>query len=218
MANTKAIALTLQPSRDTFRHGDLRQALLDAGLELARAAGPNAVVLREATRRAGVAPNAAYRHYANQQALLRAVRHASLALVGSAFEAAMAKLSKKGDPQKMAHARLHALGLAYIQFALDEPGWFRTAFCTPNDLTEQTPEKRSEEGHTPYELLCAVMDGYVQAGLLPPSQRPGAEFMAWSAVHGLALFFIDGPLDKIPRAQMKQMSVRLLSMIEKGMF
>ncbi|MES2609602.1 MAG: helix-turn-helix domain-containing protein, partial [Pseudomonadota bacterium] len=50
--------------RSTYRHGDLRRALLDAGIELARQGGPDAVVLREATRRAGVAPNAAYRHFA----------------------------------------------------------------------------------------------------------------------------------------------------------
>jgi AcrR family transcriptional regulator len=209
---------TNAPPRQTFRHGDLHQALLNAGLALARTAGPNAVVLREATRRAGVAPNAAYRHYANQQALLRAVRHACLALVGSAFEAALLKLPDSGEPQNMARASLRALGLAYLQFALDEPGWFRTAFCTPNDLAEQTPEKQSEQGRTPYELLCSVMDNYVQAGLLPSQQRPGAEFMAWSAVHGLALFFIDGPLDKMPPQQMQQMGERLLSMIDKGMF
>ena len=48
--------------RSTYRHGDLRRALLEAGTELARGGGPDAVVLREATRRAGVVPSAAYRH------------------------------------------------------------------------------------------------------------------------------------------------------------
>jgi AcrR family transcriptional regulator len=213
MPSKKAIA----PTRQTFRHGDLRRALLDAGLELARTAGPSAVLLREATRRSGVAPNAAYRHYVNQQALLRAVRHACLALVGNAFEAALSKLPKRGEPKQLARAKLRALGRAYLQFAEDEPGWFRTAFCTPNDLSEQTPEKRSEEGRTPYELLCAVMDSYVEAGLLSRTQRPGAEFMAWSAMHGLALFVIDGPLDTMSRVQTKRMGERLLSMIEKGL-
>jgi hypothetical protein len=52
--------------RTTFRHGDLRRALLMAGIELAREGGQDAIVLREATRRAGVVPNAAYRHYANR--------------------------------------------------------------------------------------------------------------------------------------------------------
>ncbi|MEP6791526.1 MAG: helix-turn-helix domain-containing protein, partial [Ramlibacter sp.] len=60
--------------RSTYRHGDLYRALLDAGIELARAGGPAAVVLREATRRAGVVPNAAYRHFAGRDELLMAVR------------------------------------------------------------------------------------------------------------------------------------------------
>src|SRR4028119_1874092 len=62
------------PKRDTYRHGDLRRALLEAGTELARGGGPDAVVLREATRRAGVAPSAAHRHLADRRAPLDAAR------------------------------------------------------------------------------------------------------------------------------------------------
>src|SRR5262249_3122757 len=65
--------------RSTYRHGDLRRALLEAGITLARAGGPDTVVLREATRRVGVVPNAAYRHFARRRALLQAVRMAALA-------------------------------------------------------------------------------------------------------------------------------------------
>ena len=64
--------------RETYRHGDLRRALLDAGVALAREGGPAAVVLREATRRAGVVPNAAYRPFANRDDLFDAVRGAAL--------------------------------------------------------------------------------------------------------------------------------------------
>jgi AcrR family transcriptional regulator len=64
--------------RKTFRHGDLRNALITAGLEMAHVGGPNAVILREATRQAGVSPNAAYRHFASQAELLDAVRSACL--------------------------------------------------------------------------------------------------------------------------------------------
>ena len=67
------------PARSTYRHGDLRRSLLAAGIALAQDGGPEAVVLREATRRAGVAPNAAYRHFASREALLQAVRAAALA-------------------------------------------------------------------------------------------------------------------------------------------
>jgi AcrR family transcriptional regulator len=75
--------------RKTFRHGDLRNALTAAGLEMARVGGPNAVVLREATRQAGVSPNAAYRHFANQAELLDAVRSACLSQLAAAIEVEM---------------------------------------------------------------------------------------------------------------------------------
>src|SRR3954452_10853144 len=56
-----------------YHHGNLRAALVDAGVELARTGGPNAVVLRAASRQAGVSHNAVYRHFANQEDLLAAV-------------------------------------------------------------------------------------------------------------------------------------------------
>ena len=64
--------------RASYRHGDLRRALLEAGITLAQTGGPEAVVLREATRRAGVVPNAAYRHFASRMELLQAVRLTAL--------------------------------------------------------------------------------------------------------------------------------------------
>src|SRR6516165_9120279 len=54
--------------------GGVRTALVEAGLDLARTGGPDAVVLREVTRQVGVVPNAAYRHFADRDALLAAVR------------------------------------------------------------------------------------------------------------------------------------------------
>ena len=79
-ARTSATAAATR-GRRSYRHGDLRRALLDAGVALAREGGPDAVVLREATRRAGVVPNAAYRHFAGRQALLDAVRAGHFARV-----------------------------------------------------------------------------------------------------------------------------------------
>src|SRR5690606_15551130 len=84
------------PPRSTYRHGDLRRALLDAGIELARQGGPDAVVLREATRRAGVAPNAAYRHFANRDDLLGAVRAAAVAEAARFMEAELAQVPAVG--------------------------------------------------------------------------------------------------------------------------
>ncbi len=209
------------PPRRSYRHGDLRQALLDAGVALAREGGPQAVVLREATRRAGVVPNAAYRHFANHQALLEAVRVQALAMLARAIEAQLAAAQRVRDPQRRARAVLRAMGLGYLGFARAQPGLFRTAFAARAfGLAEPATADmapRGASGLDPYELLGSALDGLVAAGLLPAAQRPGAEFMAWSAVHGMALLMLDGPLRELDEAAFLCLAERLVAMVEQGL-
>lgn len=207
------------PARSTYRHGDLRRALLDAGVGLARAGGPDAVVLREATRRAGVAPNAAYRHFASREALLQAVRAAALSAVAAAMETELATLPASLLPTDFARASVRAVGTGYLRFAQAEPGLFRTAFARSDGLMQATPETPTAGpgGLNPFELLGAALDRLVQAGVMPPERRPGAEFLAWSAVHGLAMLVIDGPLGPVIGPQLPQIGQRLLDMVEKGL-
>src|SRR3954463_6250889 len=106
--------------RSSYRHRDLHRALLEAGVALAREGGPEAVILREATRRAGVVPNAAYRHFASRQELLQAVRAAALSQLALAIEAELAKLPRRGTREERARAPLRAVGTAYVHFAWRE--------------------------------------------------------------------------------------------------
>lgn len=207
------------PARSTYRHGDLRRALLEAGMDLARAGGPDAVVLREATRRAGVAPNAAYRHFASREALLQAVRAAALSAVAAAMEAELATLPAGLPPADFARASVRAVGSGYLRFAQAEPGLFRTAFGRSDMLIQATPETPTAGpgGLNPFELLCTALDRLVEAGVMSPEKRPGAEFLAWSAVHGLAILVIDGPLGPVIGPHMQQIGQRLLDMVEKGL-
>src|SRR5271157_2177427 len=94
------------PLRGTYRHGDLRRALIEAGIELARGGGPDAVVLRAATRHAGVVPNAAYRHFASRQQLLEAVRAAALSALAVAIEGELAAVPEGAPPEAAARASL----------------------------------------------------------------------------------------------------------------
>jgi AcrR family transcriptional regulator len=206
------------PARSTYRHGDLRRALLDAGIALARDGGPDAVVLREATRRAGVVPNAAYRHFTSRQELLLAVRAAALSALAVAMEGELAGLRRRRSPDEMARARLRAIGTSYLRFAQAEPGLFRTAFTAPDDLPQTVvPGTAGNSGLDPFQLLGAALDGMVAAGVLPRARRPGAEYLAWSAVHGLAMLVIDGPLRRLGPAQTQEIGKRLLEMVEKGL-
>ena len=209
------------PTRSTFRHGDLRRALLDAGVALAREGGPGAIVLREATRRAGVVPNAAYRHFESRQALLEAVRAAALAALARAIEAEIDAVQQLPEPRRRARAAFRGVGLGYLRFARQEPGLFRTAFAArPFDVHERAAQDdaaRGASGMDPFELLCHALDGLVQAGVLPAAQRQGAEFMTWSAVHGMAMLQLDGPLRGLGEAPSQALAERLVAMVEQGL-
>jgi AcrR family transcriptional regulator len=203
------------PPRRTYRHGDLPAALLAAGIELARAGGPEAVGLREATRRVGVSPNAAYRHFADHRALLRAVCAAAMGQLARAMEAeqdAVPDLS----PEQTALARLQAVGAGYLRYAREEPGLFRTAFSAADELTDDD-DATGERGLTPFGLLNAALDDLVAVGVLPADRRLNAELMAWSAVHGLSMLLIDGPLKHLDRAHADAAGRQLLDHVEAGL-
>ena len=72
-------------------------------------------------------------------------------------------------------------------------------------------------GLNPFQLLGAALDRMVEAGVLPRERRPGAEYLAWSAVHGLAMLVLDGPLRRLTRKQARDIGQRLLDMVEKGL-
>jgi AcrR family transcriptional regulator len=209
---------TVPRARSSYRHGDLRRALVAAGIELARVGGPDAVVLREATRRAGVVPNAAYRHFESRQALLGAVRAAALSRLAVAMEEELARLPPARRPAAAARAGLRAVGTAYLRFAQSETGLFRTAFSTPEETEiSEDPAKAGHTGRNPFQLLSDALDRLAAAGVLPPGRRRGAEYLAWSAVHGLATLFIEGPLNRLPAAERRAIERRLLKMVEEGL-
>ena len=204
--------------RKTFRHGNLRRALLQAGIALAREGGPNAIVLREATRRAGVAPNAAYRHFSSHSDLLQAVRASALSSLARAIETEIAGVRRSKLPAESARATLRAVGTGYLKFAIGETGLFRTAFSVPDRVEgDVDAAKAGKSGLNPFQLLSAALDLMVDAGALPRERRPGAEYLAWSAVHGLAFLIIEGPLSRASQMEIRALSDRLLQMVENGL-
>jgi AcrR family transcriptional regulator len=196
-----------------YHHGDLRQALVRAALEMARergAQGAQAVVLREATRRAGVTPRAAYRHFADREALLRAAAQVALGEMARAIENRQSQhpAAAAGDPA----ALLTGVGLGYIHFALDEPGWFDVAFFAMADmLNTASPPARGPAGRSPYEQLQDVLQALVATGLLAPERFADAAVTCWSGVHGFAALTALGPLRELPRELVNAQAERLVA-------
>src|ERR1700756_1275823 len=127
----RAAAEKPQPQRRRRPRGAVRDGLVAAGLELARAGGPEAVVLREATRMVGVVPNAAYRHFADRDELLAAVCSAAMRELAGRMAAGVARVPGRYGDAAAARRRLRAIGRAYLEFAHEEPGLFATAFALP---------------------------------------------------------------------------------------
>ena len=168
--------VTNTADRPPYHHGDLRNALITEATDLARGGGPDAVVLREAARRVGVSPSAAYRHFPSLEALLAAVGSRSREALGRAMLERIAALPANRNNSRAALARFRATGSAYIDFALSEPGLFRAAFtpCDPALLVRDDP--------SPYAILSEAIDSVAETGALPAERRPHAEEVAWSAV------------------------------------
>jgi AcrR family transcriptional regulator len=173
--------VNMNAERRPYHHGNLRATLVDAAMELARTGGPDAVVLRAVSRQAGVSHNAAYRHFADHDELLAAVGARCMAELAHLMVERTAAVRVR-EPVRRAQARLEAIGRAYIEFAVSEPGWFRTAFAGADHPRNGAAPAVEDD---PFSLLSARLDELVEVGALPAERRPGAEYAAWSTVHGL---------------------------------
>jgi hypothetical protein len=111
-----------------------------------------------------------------------------------------------------------AVGTGYLKFALTERGLFRTAFSTSDPAEDDVDvAKTGKSGLNPFQLLSSALDQLVEAGVLPRERRPGAEYLGWSAVHGLAVLIIEGPMNGASDKEIRSMSERVLLMVEKGL-
>jgi AcrR family transcriptional regulator len=200
----------------------VREGLVAAGLELARAGGPDAVVLREAARMVGVVPNAAYKHFADRDELLAAACTAAMGELAARMATGVSRVrGKYGDPAA-ARRRLRAIGRAYLEFAREEPGLFATAFALPHQHAYGAAD--SGTGHSgtgqhplPLDQLRAVLDELVGAGVLSRRHRAGIEYPIWSTVHGLAVLTGQGPLRDAPDVTRHHLEELTRAFIEAGL-
>jgi AcrR family transcriptional regulator len=205
-------------SKTPYHHGNLRSALIEAGLQLARDGGPDAVVLREVSRRAGVSHNAAYRHFADRDSLLKAICDRCMRSLAQLMEKRIAEVGPAKRGLGAAQARLRATGSAYVEFALAEPGLFRTAFAVPPGLGYlEADEGVGDSGLGPLDLLRAQLDAVAAAGGLALERRENAEFAAWASVHGLSMLLLEGPLRDVSEGERDALLTRLLDTVERGL-
>jgi AcrR family transcriptional regulator len=195
--------------------GAVRDGLIAAGLALARSGGPDAVVLREATRMVGVVPNAAYRHFTDRAELLAAVCAAAMHDLGDRMAARVAKVPGAHGDATAARLRLNAIGTAYLDFAREEPGLFATAFALPQRHAYDGAE--GDTDRLPLGQLRRALDELVEAGVLAQHRREGVEYPIWAAVHGIATLAGEGPLRDAPEDTRRLLEQRTLSFLDESL-
>jgi AcrR family transcriptional regulator len=155
----------------------------------------------------GVVPNAAYRHFADREALLAAVRDEAVSRLAQRMVAGMSAVRPGPHTPSGARLRLGAVGRAYLEFARTEPGLFDTAFAAA-----EHPPPGGNGGPTPLECLQAALDNLVAAGTLAPARRPNIEYSVWAGVHGIAVL-VRGPLRWLPEGDKNRLEAGLLDFI-----
>lgn len=176
-----------------YHHGHLREALADAAVQAAREHGPDGLAVRELARRVGVSHNAAYRHFADRDALVDVVAERALVGLVEAMEARLVAADET-DPVLRARRRLTEIGRGYVDYAVAEPGLFRLLFTAYPEVPGGDKGSDDEGTGDPFGMLNAALDDLVDVGYLDPDRRPGAEITCWSAVHGFSVLCTEGPL------------------------
>jgi AcrR family transcriptional regulator len=165
----------------------------------------------------GVVPNAAYRHFADRDELLAAVCAAAMRELADRMAAGVAQVpGRHGDPAA-ARGRLRAIGVAYLDFAYEEPGLFATAFALPPPHAYRAADDGAGQDRSPLGQLRTALDELVDAGVLDRRRRDGIEYPIWSTVHGMAVLAGEGPLRDVPDDGRRQLAERTLAFIEGGL-
>ncbi len=188
-----------------YHHGNLREALIRAALELIARKGTAGFTFAEAARFAGVSPAAPYRHFRDRDELM-----ASVALRGfEQFEAALARAWDSGRPD--AFTALERLGKAYLDFARNEPAFYSAMFEAGVPSGANPPLR--EAGERAFAVLRGAADAICAA--MPAAGRPPALMVAlhiWAIAHGVASLFgrADGAQRALPMSPAELLEAHVL--------
>jgi AcrR family transcriptional regulator len=174
-----------------YHHGNLKEALVRAALELIAKKGPAGFTFAEAARWAGVSPAAPYRHFRDRDELISDVARRGF----DHFEAALARAWDDGRPDPS--TAFDRLGKAYLEFARSEPAYYSAMFEAGIPL-DSSPELR-EAGDRAFAVLRKATETLIAT--MPAKNRPPVMMMAlhiWALSHGVASLFGRGDAARRP--------------------
>jgi AcrR family transcriptional regulator len=178
---------------------ELRNAIIDAAVEIVSSQGVEALSIRGVAERIEYAPGTIYLYFENKDELLRSVVEEAARRFDAALAAAVPDPSTAGSPIE----QLRALRRAYIRFALEQTAAFRLLFALPKIPYLEGDCRPSElpAGHVPLSTDCAwgrlrsAVAAAMSEGLLPVSSVDRGALALWASVHGYVTLYLAGHLD-----------------------
>jgi len=165
-----------------YHHGNLKEALMRAALDLIARKGPSGFTFAEAARFAGVSPAAPYRHFRDRDELL-----ANVALRGfEMFEQGLSRAWDDGRPDPF--VAFERMGRAYLDFARTEPAYYSAMFEA--GIAFDSSQELRDAGDRAFAVIRAASERLVAQ--IPEKRRPPAFMVAlhvWAMAHGIAALF-----------------------------
>ncbi len=167
-----------------YQHGDLKESLLQAAYSLIKKNGEVDFTLRGLAKMVGVTPMAAYRHYESKEAILLEIARQGFEKLSSTFKQALAN-----DP-----SNIQGIGISYVEFALENPVYFRVMFHPDMMVKDKSSHPRPED-EAAYQILLDCVSLNQAQGRFKCGDKDALAITAWSTVHGLASLLVNGSLE-----------------------
>jgi AcrR family transcriptional regulator len=194
------------PKKKTYHHGDLKNALINAGVEILAKDGVSGLSLRKVASKAGVSHTAPYSHFADKQALIAAIST-------EGFRQLYERVSVVVEKYKTTPSRqLVEVAWAYVQFALDDRDRFKVMFSGVLEKEKEYPEFVAESQRN-FQLVKMTVEANQAAGVLRSGPSDLAALSAWGIIHGFVMLLLEG---QIPHAVLEQKSLRELVEFQLG--
>lgn len=174
-------------AKDSYRHGDLKEALIHAALSSIKKTGEIEFSLRDLAEKLGVSHPAAYRHFSSKKEILFEIAHIGFTKLNEKFFNILSQ-----DPKDIV-----SLGVAYVQFAVENPIHFKIMFHPDLKIDHKHPEMVSV-GAKAFLFLKDCVENNKHDGEYSDSSVEDLSIAAWSLVHGLAVLAVNGNLESLP--------------------
>ena len=183
---------------DKYHHGDLKNALIEAGLDILSKEGVQALSLRKVARKAGVSHAAPYAHFADKQALIAAIATEGYARLYQDLAEVAAHYA--GDPSQA----LIEVAWAYVQFAVNHPDHFKVTFSGIVENETDYPEY-VEQSKKSLKLVMDLVTDCQEVGLLTAGDSELLAISIWAGIHGFISLLLG---NQIPSAVLERFTLR----------